>query len=131
MPLLQSRGYFLLSPLHAPYKAPSGKFSTCFAPSCHSGPPARLLGLIAATAASVFITPDVQAQNYCSLSVNLIDPEGRAVEADVSVQESDGRTVEKRATGGKETRQGTLDGSLHRTLAESASARGGRPVGPA
>ena len=34
-------------------------------------------------------------------------------------------------TGGEETRQGTVDGSLHRTLAESASARGGRPVGPA
>jgi hypothetical protein len=57
-----------------------------------------LLGIIASGAALVYPTPNLQAQGHCSLSVNLIDPEGRAVEANVSVRESDGRTVEKTAT---------------------------------
>jgi hypothetical protein len=47
------------------------------------------------TAALLCFTPSLNAQSYCSLSVNLIDPQGRAVLANVSVQESDGRTEEK------------------------------------
>ncbi|SRR5260370_41403704 len=57
----------------------------------------KFLGLIAA-AALVCNMPNLHAQGYCSLSVNLVDPQGNAVDAKVSGQESNGRTIEKMAT---------------------------------
>jgi hypothetical protein len=39
--------------------------------------------------------PGIHAQGYCSLSVTVVDTQGRTVEANVAVQESDGRTIEK------------------------------------
>jgi hypothetical protein len=59
-----------------------------------------LFALIGRPAASVGFTASLQAQSYCSLSVNLIDPQGRAVDANVSVQASYGHTVEKMAVSG-------------------------------
>ena len=58
----------------------------------------KFLGLIVAAAALVCNTPNLHAQSYCSLSVSLVDPQGNAVDAKVSVQESKGRTIEKMAT---------------------------------
>jgi hypothetical protein len=58
----------------------------------------KILGLIAATATLMCNSTNLHAQGYCSLSVTLVDPQGNSVDAKVSVQERDGRTIEKMAT---------------------------------
>jgi hypothetical protein len=57
-------------------------------------------GFFAVVAAWTGFAPSIHAQEYCSLAVNIVDMQGRAVEAKVAVQESDGRTVEKTANFG-------------------------------